>query len=84
MQAKDRRHPYIATQSQQQRGFTITELLLVLVLIGVLSVISMPALKGFAATRRLKSVCLYASQLTHIRSRYGDNRSNNISCRPQP
>ncbi len=36
-------------------GFTITELLLVLTLIGVLSAISMPALKGFAATRRLKS-----------------------------
>jgi len=36
-------------------GFTITELLLVLTLIGILSAISMPALKGFAATRRLKS-----------------------------
>ena len=33
----------------------MTELLLVLVLIGVLSVISMPALKGFTATRRLKA-----------------------------
>ena len=36
-------------------GFTITELLIVLTLIGILSVISMPALKGFAATRRLKA-----------------------------
>lgn len=41
--------------SQPQNGFTVTELLLVLVIIGVLSAISMPALKGFAATRRLKS-----------------------------
>ncbi len=36
-------------------GFTITELLIVLTLIGILSAISMPALKGFAAMRRLKS-----------------------------
>lgn len=36
-------------------GFTITELLLVLTLIGILSAISMPALKGFSATRRLKA-----------------------------
>ena len=36
-------------------AFTITELLLVLTLIGVLSAISMPTLKGFAATRRLKA-----------------------------
>ena len=49
LQATDRR------SSQLQRGFTVTELLLVLVIIGVLSVISMPALKGFAATRRLKA-----------------------------
>ena len=55
IQVKDGRNPYVATQPQRQRGFTITELLLVLVLIGVLSVISMPALKGFAATRRLKA-----------------------------
>ena len=49
LQTTDRRF------SQPQSGFTVTELLLVLVLIGVLSAISMPALKGFAATRRLKS-----------------------------
>ena len=36
-------------------GFTITELLIVLTLIGILSVISIPTLKGFAATRRLKA-----------------------------
>ncbi len=41
--------------SQPQSGFTITELLLVLTLIGILSAISMPTLKGFAATRRLKA-----------------------------
>lgn len=36
-------------------AFTITELLIVLTLIGILSAISMPALKGFVTTRRLKS-----------------------------
>ena len=36
-------------------AFTITELLIVLTLISILSAISMPALKGFAATRRLKA-----------------------------
>ena len=35
-------------------AFTITELLIVLTLIGILSAISIPTLKGFAATRRLK------------------------------
>ena len=40
---------------QSQRGFTITELLIVLTLMGILSAISMPTLKGFAATRRLKA-----------------------------
>ena len=49
-------------------GFTITELLLVLTLIGVLSAISMPALKGFAATRRLKaSTATLQSLLTFAR-----------------
>ena len=65
VQATDRRDSYVASPSQSQLsgtltttgtpGFTVTELLLVLVLIGVLSVISMPALKGFTATRRLKA-----------------------------
>lgn len=41
--------------SKGTSGFTVTELLIVLTLIGILSVISMPALKGFAATRRLKA-----------------------------
>ena len=36
-------------------GFTIMELLIVLTLIGILSAMSMPSLKGFAATRRLKA-----------------------------
>lgn len=55
LQATDRRDPQVATRSQPQRGFTITELLLVLTLIGVLSAVSMPALKGFTTTRRLKA-----------------------------
>ena len=55
LQTTDRRDPQGASLSQSQSGFTITELLLVLVLIGVLSAISMPALKGFTATRRLKA-----------------------------
>ena len=65
VQATDRRDSYVARPSQSQLsgtltttgtpGFTVTELLLVLVLIGVLSAISMPALKGFTATRRLKA-----------------------------
>ena len=36
-------------------AFTITELLIVLTLIGILSAVSMPALKGFVTTRRLKA-----------------------------
>lgn len=44
-------HP-VATRTS---GFTITELLIVLTLIGILSAMSMPALKGFATTRRLKA-----------------------------
>lgn len=50
-----RRDLRIAPNSQPQNGFTITELLIVLTLIGILSAISMPTLKSFAATRRLKS-----------------------------
>ena len=50
-----RRGIFISPISQPQSGFTITELLLVLVLIGILSAISMPTLKGFATTRRLKA-----------------------------
>lgn len=54
-QITDRRVLRNSPTSQSQRGFTITELLLVLTLIGILSAISMPTLKGFAATRRLKA-----------------------------
>lgn len=51
----DRRVLRNSPTSQSQRGFTITELLIVLTLMGILSAISMPTLKGFAVTRRLKS-----------------------------
>ena len=51
----DRRVLRNSPPSQSQRGFTITELLIVLTLMGILSAISMPTLKGFAVTRRLKS-----------------------------
>lgn len=44
-----------AWHPSQKRGFTIMELLLVLTIIAILSSISMPALKGFTATRRLKA-----------------------------
>lgn len=54
-QITDRRVLRNSPTSQSQRGFTITELLIVLTLMGILSAISMPTLKGFAATRRLKS-----------------------------
>ena len=55
LRATVRRDLRRAPKLQSQRGFTITELLIVLTLIGILSVISMPTLKGFAATRRLKA-----------------------------
>ena len=66
------KHPQRALVNQgiplKTLGFTITELLLVLTLIGVLSAISMPALKGFAATRRLKaSTATLRSLLTFAR-----------------
>ncbi len=54
-QATDRRVLRNSSISQPQSGFTITELLIVLTLMGILSAISMPTLKGFAVTRRLKS-----------------------------
>ena len=43
------------TKDVSERGFTMMELLLVMAIIAVLSAISMPALKGFASTRRLKA-----------------------------
>ena len=65
LQATDRCDSHLASPFHPQKprtpvatetsAFTIMELLLVLVLISVLSAISMPALKGFAATRRLKA-----------------------------
>lgn len=51
----DRRVLRNSPPSQSQNGFTITELLIVLTLMGILSAVSMPALKGFAVTRRLKA-----------------------------
>ena len=50
-----RRTPRHSPTSHPQSGFTITELLIVLTLIGILSAISMPTLKSFAVTRRLKA-----------------------------
>lgn len=44
-----------AWHTSEKRGFTIMELLLVLTIIAILSSVSMPALKGFTATRRLKA-----------------------------
>lgn len=44
-----------ATPMGLKNGFTVTELLIVLTLIGILSAISMPTLKGFVTTRRLKA-----------------------------
>ena len=78
LQIRDRRERQVAPLSQPQMsctpigtrspGFTITELLLVLTLIGILSAISMPSLKGFAATRRLKaSAATLRSLLTFAR-----------------
>ena len=78
LQTRDRRDRQVARLFQRQMfhmrigarspGFTITELLLVLTLIGVLSAISMPTLKGFAATRRLKaSAATLRSLLTFAR-----------------
>ena len=51
----DRRALRNSPTSHSQSGFTITELLIVLTLMGILSAISMPTLKGFAAARRLKA-----------------------------
>lgn len=67
-QTTDRRVLRTSPTSQSQRGFTITELLIVLTLIGILSAISMPTLRGFAVTRRLKaSAYTIRSQLTFAR-----------------
>ena len=55
LQTTVRRDFRIVPNFQSQNGFTITELLIVLTLIGIMSVLSMPTLKGFTATRRLKA-----------------------------
>ncbi|MYB92317.1 prepilin-type N-terminal cleavage/methylation domain-containing protein [Candidatus Poribacteria bacterium] len=67
-QIMDKRGLRNSPTSQSQSGFTITELLIVLTLIGILSAISMPTLRGFAVTRRLKaSAYTIRSQLTFAR-----------------
>ena len=50
-----KRDSRIVPNSQPQSGFTIMEILIVLTLIGILSALSMPTLKGFASTRSLKA-----------------------------
>ena len=60
-------------------AFTITELLIVLTLIGILSVISIPTLKGFAATRRLKaSAYTLRSLLTFARDMAVTNQTTHL------
>jgi prepilin-type N-terminal cleavage/methylation domain-containing protein len=68
-----------ASDFQSQSGFTITELLIVLTLIGILSAISMPTLKGFAATRRLKtSAYTLRSLLTFARDMAVTDRTTHL------
>ena len=43
------------TTSNAEGGFSLMEIMVVLAIIAVLSAISMPALRGFASTRRLKT-----------------------------
>ena len=60
-------------------AFTITELLIVLTLIGILSAISMPALKGFVTTRRLKaSAHTLRSLLTFARDMAVTDRTTHL------
>ncbi|MCE2415954.1 prepilin-type N-terminal cleavage/methylation domain-containing protein [Candidatus Poribacteria bacterium] len=60
-------------------AFTITELLIVLTLIGILSAISMPALKGFVKTRRLKaSAYTLRSLLTFARDMAVTDRTTHL------
>ena len=78
-QTTDRRVLSTSPISQSQSGFTITELLLVLTLIGILSAISMPTLKGFAATRRLKaSAYTIRSLLTFARDMAITDRTTHL------
>ena len=78
-QTTDRRVLSTSPISQPQSGFTITELLLVLTLIGILSAISMPTLKGFAATRRLKaSAYTIRSLLTFARDMAITDRTTHL------
>ena len=74
-----RRDRRIVPNFQSQIGFTITELLIVLTLIGILSAVSMPALKGFAATRRLKaSAYTLRSLLTFARDMAITDRTTHL------
>ena len=79
LRATVRRDFRIASNVQPQNGFTITELLIVLTLIGILSAISMPTLKGFAATRRLKaSASTLRSLLTFARDMAITDRTTHL------
>ena len=79
LQTTDRRDLRISPTSQPQAGFTITELLLVITLIGILSAVSMPTLKGFAATRRLKaSAYTIRSLLTFARDMAITDRTTHL------
>ena len=61
-------------------GFTITELLLVLTLIGVLLGNLNAGTERVRSDTQAQSICSDAPEPTHIRARYGDNGSDNVPC----
>ncbi|MFB3041982.1 MAG: Tfp pilus assembly protein FimT/FimU, partial [Candidatus Poribacteria bacterium] len=42
-------------KSRSEHGFTLIEIMLVLTLIAILSAVTMPSMRGFTASSRLKS-----------------------------
>ncbi len=79
METTGRRDIRISPTSQPQSGFTIMELLIVITLMGILSAVSMPTLKGFAATRRLKaSAYTIRSLLTFARDMAITDRTTHL------
>lgn len=52
--------------SASETGFTLIEIMLVLMLIGILSAISMPSLKGFTVSTRLKSSARSIRDMLHF------------------